>query len=823
MLQTLLAWVLSIAAVLSPLTPAASGFAPSGYLAGDINGDFALTAQDATLLLRDLAGYCGPERDSAVCDANGDGTVDTRDVTSIMRALAGWQTDGGAGDPYADIVLGNAWGRIQYSVIYGAHQEDAAFAGEPTFAGDFYRYIRYELGINGPSLKDDRTAPAEYEIVIGKTEREELLDFPIRRDLLGDEGFVIFQYGKRIFIAGGTDEGTRKGATYFLETVILPYMETRISGYQPEMLLAGDYYVCKPQTYNVGKVTVAGTDLSRFTIVYDADGSVSEVTAANELQHYLYRATGQKLPVVSDETAETKYEILIGQTNRTGDDLDTGDRARFGDDGLLIKQAGTKLILTGGQKRGTLYAVYTFLEEYIGYGWYETYISYLPEQALVEIPADFRDEQISPYSGLRNAYWDCALDKDFVDGYNVKNHMINDNRLTPAEYGGPKDMQGGHSMSSWYYPGDTDGIICLTDPEVLSTVLENVDRYMSQYPSTEIISVSQDDHANYCRCDRCYEMVGQYGNTRAGIQIWFINQVARYLQENYPGVEVHTFAYMYTEAPPLGIVCEENVVVQLCPLYTCKAHSLAEDCFGTEQEYYYTNFNFQYRLDGWSAICNDLFIWDYVTNFSYPMTPMMNFRQIREDIRIYAEHGATGMFTQGFTGRPVGEFGDMRAYFTAKVMWDPYISTEELTAEMHDFMAYFYGAGYTYIGESMKLLAELSAGGEWWHWGCSTAASDIYRMDEVYAHIDELNALWDAAEEAADDLRTLQNVRQSRLCVDYIVLCARWAALEECEISDEVAHAYYMEGLALCNRARAYNVISESYSVSPTAPFETWF
>ena len=95
------------------------------------------------------------------------------------------------------------------------------------------------------------------------------------------------------------------------------------------------------------------------------NASPSELTAASELQAYLNKMGGFELPIVTDSTPAVENEIVVGKTNRETDG--EFDRTELGYDGFVIKTEGQKIYLVGGETRGTLYSVYTFLEKSISH------------------------------------------------------------------------------------------------------------------------------------------------------------------------------------------------------------------------------------------------------------------------------------------------------------------------------------------------------------------------------------------------------------------------------------------------------------------------
>lgn len=84
-------------------------------------------------------------------------------------------------------------------------------------------------------------------------------------------------------------------------------------------------------------------DISLYTVVYPKDATVYEVYAAEILCDYVSDNYNVSLAMVPDSTAETEYEILIGNTNR--EESATG--AEFANNQYLLKADDKKLVLQG--------------------------------------------------------------------------------------------------------------------------------------------------------------------------------------------------------------------------------------------------------------------------------------------------------------------------------------------------------------------------------------------------------------------------------------------------------------------------------------------
>ena len=101
-----------------------------------------------------------------------------------------------------------------------------------------------------------------------------------------------------------------------------------------------------------------------------ADGEALPVRfAAEELQKYLKQMSGASLPIVAQDAGD--LAIVVAEGASLDGDL-TALRTTLagrGEDGYLMRSVGERLVLTGNSPPQTLYAVYHFLEKYLGCGW----------------------------------------------------------------------------------------------------------------------------------------------------------------------------------------------------------------------------------------------------------------------------------------------------------------------------------------------------------------------------------------------------------------------------------------------------------------------
>ena len=102
-------------------------------------------------------------------------------------------------------------------------------------------------------------------------------------------------------------------------------------------------------------------------IILSPSAAPVEQRAAAELQRVIRCMNGADLPVTAEDDGAPC--IYIGSA-AAGQDLDLSE-SRLGFDGYLIKSCENRLILTGRQPYAALYAVYHFLERYMGCGFFE--------------------------------------------------------------------------------------------------------------------------------------------------------------------------------------------------------------------------------------------------------------------------------------------------------------------------------------------------------------------------------------------------------------------------------------------------------------------
>lgn len=441
----------------------------------------------------------------------------------------------------------------------------------------------------------------------------------------------------------------------------------------------------------------AGVDLAKltgWTIVVGADAIPSESYAAEEFRSILAQASGIDLPVVTTSD-QNRQLVLIGPSKMLSDLFPDLDTAAMGPEDLRIVVRDDVIAIAGGRPRGTLYGVYTFLEDYLGVRFLtvdHTHVPRLPDTAMVgpldrhySPPLSFRwsyygETNHSPLLAARLRVNAVGGDDKYggKTGQSLINHTFG-SQIPTAKYGAEHPeyfaLRDGQRLAGgsndWF---DTEP--CLTNPDVLKIVTRAVLDELRAHPEKENVSVSQNDNAKNCLCSDCRAIDDREG-TPMGSLLEFVNAVAEEVAKEHPDVMVGTLSYWYTRKPPQTIRPRPNVQIQLCSIECCMIHPINDPTCEK-------NVQFCHDMDEWGQLTQNIFIWNYNTNFSNYLLPCPNLRVIEPNIRHFVAKGAKGVFMQAAGNSTGAELSDLRNYVMAGLLWDPSRSGQKLIDEFLD-------------------------------------------------------------------------------------------------------------------------------------------
>ena len=529
-------------------------------------------------------------------------------------------------------------------------------------------------------------------------------------------------------------------------------------------------------------LTLAEDGRTSCAITVADDASAPERNAAADLASYLGWVTGAEFAVKTPlEATAGQPCIMVGQTDSVRQLLPEVDWKALGQDGIVIKAKGRHLVLAGGRPRGTLYAVYTFLEDIVGCRWWTSSEEDVPHRPTLAFAAP--DITYVPALSLRdNDYADigwnapsplfCVRLKNnghfnhIPDAWGGKRSVVPDyghtffTLLPPAKYFDAYPhwyglQNGKRTFSDW-----SDAQLCLTNVEMRKELARNAVEVLRQNPQSRIIQVGQMDGYGQCQCAVCAASTEREGSA-AGALIETVNVVAEAVAKAFPDALVKTLAYHWTREPPRHARPGDNVVVHLAGLENDFAQPVDSAA----------NALFRDHIEGWSAICGQLLIWHYTTNFVNNVQPYPNIFTIGPDVRFFVKNHATGIFINGDGFCNIGDSVRLRTWVISHMLWDPSRDAVQLARE---FTRGYYGPAGPCVFAYVKLAHDAVKRS-----GMRLNHGNYY--DTTFFSLDEMNEatrLWQRAEAAvADKPVLLARVRRERISFDLVWL-QNWAWLK---------------------------------------------
>jgi len=355
------------------------------------------------------------------------------------------------------------------------------------------------------------------------------------------------------------------------------------------------------------RIALAREGQSRYKIAMAGAVTKTERFAATELTDFLSRVTTAAFPIVAeadlDDGAPAVYLGWTAHAQRQGI-----DPATLGEEEWIIRTVGRNLILTGGRPRGTLFAVYEFLERQVGCHWLDRRTEVVPDRPTLAVgPLDVRAK---PWFWMRHVgnphgspadHWlflvrnrNCRYDQPHT-------FSMTSDRFPPDTFhpltGAPGNS---HTFSKfvnakdWFethpeyfslvagkrlpaYSGSGPGQLCLTHPDVRRLTIEKLRQFVAldrekaaekRQPPPRLYSISQNDrYRTHCQCDACGSIVEREGG-ESGPLVGFVNAVAAAVEPDCPDILVKTSAYNLTQPPPRTLRPRGNVLIGWCDVYS---------------------------------------------------------------------------------------------------------------------------------------------------------------------------------------------------------------------------------------------------------------
>ena len=564
----------------------------------------------------------------------------------------------------------------------------------------------------------------------------------------------------------------------------------------------------KPESFENGKqlfsFTVAGNDISEYGIVLN-EGITDENNsyfAALNLKKYINQVVGVDIPM-SIGTKETERAIYINEMSTK-----TERGAELGIEGFKYEVKDGEIYIEGTY-RGTMYAVFEIVEEYLGVRFIANNESFVYEQRSVDIPegtvVEYQPKLVFRHScqtygsdGALSHYFPHKLNGTQLYAYDAARYGT----LSGPIYSNAHSFYEYWKMASGTYPADTTGMTeqqileakfasgtfpdaygwqpCATDDTAYDKLFQgmldcnkmsmcwgNVLHYEEEI---SVISFSILDNQHYCTCRNCTKISRVEGFS--GLYLQLYNRAVVDIQEYYPGIRL--YGIVYAKDFPKTIKPHDNLVILYCGV-SCHNHILGmEECYEKGGQLNgMKNDNDIEALSFWGSLCAEtgaeLWFWIYPVNYHYYLVDCPNIPNLYYNTKyLIDECNVNGIYYEG--GGQSYIFEALKAYVTSQLLWDPDMSYEEYCDIIREYIYINYGEG---VDEIFKYIEMQTAAGD----ECGTCFTnnydrpgDMFSYEYLAENYEEMRALLEGAYEKTVSDAQREKITKLMVTCDFMAL-----------------------------------------------------
>ena len=408
-------------------------------------------------------------------------------------------------------------------------------------------------------------------------------------------------------------------------------------------------------------------------------------------------------------------------------------------DGYRITADESGVHIVGNNERGLVYALYSFLEKYLGVHFYSA-DTVVVDEGDVMIGGGVLAVYEPAFNIIRNPWYP-------MDGLAEKNG------------GNLQDLGSTKTLNLNTIAGSGSIQPCLSDPENLTKAVGVVGTYLRAVSNVDTLSFAPaSEYDLYCTCESCTAICEAEGSP-SGLYVRFLNQLTDIVSRDFPNLKYEIVIRAYLKAAPTVTKLADNISVRFNMDKCHISHPITDvNCPDAVA--------FADSMRSWGATGAEISI-DYCITATKDFIPVFaNLGSLRENMRFFAECGVDNIVCSGNIICPTGEFGELRVYLISQLLQNPMMSEEEYYAYMDSFLEDYYGEGWTYIRQFIDKINELAADG---HQIAAGSPFDAITEAEYLENEAAFDEWWNQAEALAGD--RIAFVKRARYQWRYIKLC----------------------------------------------------
>ncbi len=517
---------------------------------------------------------------------------------------------------------------------------------------------------------------------------------------------------------------------------------------------------------------------SQYTIQMPQNPTLMEILAANELKYYLKISTGADF-----QEGNTPKSILLQRDTTLAPQ----------ESSLQVKDE--KLVLSGGDEWGILYAVYTFLENQLGIRWFSAYGDELVPK-YENLSVDFLPYRQKPAYGKRALIGSNYYKHSVSSMFFLRNRLNICNSLENPNYPGSRTFmkfRGHQSHTLFFYIPPEKGYyhqalkfkeekyyfaehpeffamnkdgkrvknlqLCFSNTDLRKEFTRRFLECVELMGTDGIYAISAMDWVgSFCFCPECQKLESKY-HCSAGPMLDYMIELSAVIAEQYPDLYLSTLAYRknQSEKPPQmsGERLPENIIIVFAPIDDDFSKTFAHP----------NNAETYQHLQEWGRLTDNLWVWYYPLAYGHWGQPFGGVRRSAADTRLLREAGATGTYYEHDVGVFSGmNFGDLMTWMFLKLFQNPEQDYDKLVQE---FCSFYYGAGAPQMVQYIRELDETTLAAEnFLLWNGGTPKS-VFSKDNLLRWT---RAFDDMEKETATDSAALIRIREARMGLDIAVL-----------------------------------------------------
>ena len=540
-------------------------------------------------------------------------------------------------------------------------------------------------------------------------------------------------------------------------------------------------------------VQVVAAGLGDYVLVRPETLTEADAFVLRDMNGLLARSTGHELKVVTAGEAPAARRIFFGIAPSEG-----GPTGLVDQDYCTFSRNGD-IWLFGGGTNGTRFAAYGFLQDELGYRFFDgrggvkvpDLSGFVPKPGLRRsrfsfpermLCADhcrftgaesylflFRNGQNGSLSGPMRTYCGVDVPDDFRVPWpfchGLAEYLPRNRASANMDWTAKTDGDYEKTHPEYFCLGE-DGKRhpehqpCLSNPEARKIIRRNYFEKLARQKAPASLDLSAGDTpGRFCWCDGCRALERKYG-TPGGPLVDLILELAPEAAAKYPDQKLLMLAYRkrQTEIPPKGL---GRLPANFTPDFAPIDDDFAQDWLHPNNTNTFAN------LREWGRLCDRVMMWYYPNPYGAALTPPLgNVGRLATDIRLMKEAGVTTMFFEHNVGvAQMTGLTELQSYVMLQLFRNVKRDWRELVDEFVDFE---YGAAAAGVKRYLAKLEELRKSTDLaFPWD----ASLTYYTYLTPERLSKWGRVFDVLErKVADDRPRLRNLRRLRLGLDYAAL-----------------------------------------------------